>query len=166
MFVFVRVTQKFISQIFRALRLLVDTGLHFKGEKRDAVLSLFYDYFWESSDMVRKEVTRYQSVFGQATAYMVGKLHIEELRRYAKEKLGKKFNLKEFHYEILSQGSVPLDYMTSHVHEYVKCALDDKSGSCTTMEKGKNRITESVSSTEYSKELASENQRKTQYLYY
>ena len=68
-------------------------------------------YLWDDSDIALKEVTRYQSVPGQATSYMIGQLHIVKLREYAKKKLGKAFSLKYFHFQVLYQGSAPLSFL-------------------------------------------------------
>lgn len=88
-------------QIWRALRLVVDTGLHFKGKSRDWALKLFADYAWDTSDKVEKEVTRYQSIPGQAVTYMLGQLSIMELKEEAEKALGEKFNLKDFHFQVV-----------------------------------------------------------------
>lgn len=77
--------------------------------------------------MAQKEITRYQSGFGQATAYMVGKQRIIALRNYAKEQLQEKFNIKDFHFFLLYQGGVPLDYLEDSIRRYVKC-VQNKSG--------------------------------------
>ena len=102
---------------------MVDTGIHTKSLTRAAALDLFDKYAWDNTDIARKEVTRYQSVYGQATAYTIGQLWISQLRDKAKLKLKKKFNLKEFHYQLLSQGSSPLSYLASHIRKYVQCEL-------------------------------------------
>lgn len=79
--------------------------------------------------MAAKEVTRYQSGPGQATAYMIGQLHIMKLREYAKKELGKKFSLKDFHYHILYQGSAPLGHLEDSIRRYVSCVKNpDKEG--------------------------------------
>ena len=88
-------------QIWRALRLVVDTGLHFKGKSRDWAIKLFADYTWDMSDKVHKEVTRYQSIPGQAVTYMLGQLSIMELKKEAETGLGEKFNLKDFHFQVV-----------------------------------------------------------------
>merc|ERR1712079_343083 len=95
-------------QVWRALRLIVDSGLHSGGFSRAEALQYFADYAWDTGEMAQKEVTRYQSGPGQATAYMIGQVKIIQLREYAKKELGTKFSLKDFHYHILSQGSAPL----------------------------------------------------------
>ena len=88
-------------QIWRALRLVVDTGLHFKGKSRGWAIKLFADYTWDTSDKVGKEVTRYQSIPGQAVTYMLGQLSIMELKKEAENTLGEKFNLKDFHFQVV-----------------------------------------------------------------
>ena len=80
-------------QVWRALRLVVDSGLHYKGFSRQKALKYFADYAWDESDIALKEVTRYQSAPGQATAYMIGQQHIKKLRQNAQRVLGEKFDL-------------------------------------------------------------------------
>ena len=117
-------------QVWRALRLIVDTGLHYKGFNRAKALKFFADYAWDTSDGAQKEVTRYQSDPGQATAYMIGQLHIIKLRDYAKENLKEKFNLKEFHFHLLAQGSAPLSYLEERIRKYVSCVSDEEEEGC------------------------------------
>lgn len=108
----------------------MDTGIHYKGFNRSQCLALLDKYAWDTTDIAEKEITRYQSAFGQATAYMIGRLRLKELRDYAKEELGVKFNLKEFHYQVLSQGPSPLEYLTSHIHKYVECEKNATAEGC------------------------------------
>ena len=115
-------------QVWRALRLIVDTGLHYKNFTRQDSLKYFADYAWDTSDVAEKEVTRYQSDPGQATAYMTGQLQIIKLRDYAKAKLKDKFNLRDFHFYLLSQGAVPLSYLKDSIEKYVECTLNDGKG--------------------------------------
>ena len=110
--------------------MIVDTGLHYKGLNRDHALKMFQKYLWDDSDIALKEVTRYQSVPGQATSYMIGQLHIMKLREYAKKKLGKAFNLKDFHFQVLYQGSAPLSFLEESIKEYVDCALNKSKEGC------------------------------------
>ena len=117
-------------QLWRALRMIVDTGLHYKGLRRDEALHMFQKYLWDDSDIALKEVTRYQSAPGQATAYMIGQMHIIKLREYAKEKLGKAFNLKDFHLQLLYQGSAPLSFLEESINEYVDCVLNNNKEGC------------------------------------
>jgi len=116
-------------QIWRAVRLIVDTGLHYTGMKRDEAIKMFADNAWDDSDFTRKEVTRYQSWPGQSTAYMIGRIAILKARNHSSTSLGKDFNLKDFHYQVLSQGSSPLAFLQEHIENYVECVKDpDKEG--------------------------------------
>ena len=109
---------------------MVDTGLHYRGLSRKKSLEIFDQKAWDNTDLAKKEVTRYQSWPGQATGYMIGQQHLLSLRKKAKEKLGSKFSLSEFHFQVLSQGNSPLDFVTDHVDRYIKCTLDEKSPGC------------------------------------
>lgn len=108
-------------QTWRAVRLIVDTGLHSRGLNRTQALKMFETFAWDTSDFAVKEVTRYQSDPGQATAYMLGRLELMKLREKAETALGEKFSLQEFHYQVLSQGSAPLSFLQSHIDRYIKC---------------------------------------------
>ena len=88
---------------------------------RARALELFAQYAWDNTDLSKKEVTRYQSNYGQATAYMIGQLDIWRLRNQTEIELGQNYSIKEFHLQALSQGSSPLAYLTSHMNKYVKC---------------------------------------------
>ena len=98
------------SELFRARRLVVDTGLHTKGWTRQQAV----DY-----GINVEEVDRYVAWPGQATAYMIGMLRIVELREKAKAELGKKFSLPGFHDMVLSAGSVPLDVLGQLVDQWI-----------------------------------------------
>ncbi|EDO28640.1 predicted protein [Nematostella vectensis] len=117
-------------QIWRALRLIVDSGLHYKNLTRADALKLFADFAWDTSALAELEVTRYQSAFGQATSYMIGQQQIVQLRQYAEKELGKDFSLKEFHYQLLSQGSSPLSHLKNSIERYVSCAKDKTISGC------------------------------------
>ncbi|XP_068740559.1 uncharacterized protein [Montipora capricornis] len=120
-------------QIWRALRLMMDTGLHYKGMKRWEALKLFADYAWDKTDKAVKDVTRYQSVPGQATAYMIGQLRIWQVRNETQatiEKAGGKFSEKDFHYQVLSQGSSPLSYLDRHLKKYAACVVNLNEDGC------------------------------------
>eukprot|EP00794_Sanderia_malayensis_P004766 gene4766-5393_t len=108
-------------QTWRAVRLIVDTGLHYRGKNMTWARKMFEDYTWDTGDFARKEIVRYMSDPGQAVAYMLGRLELIKLRNKATAELGKKFDLKDFHYQVLSQGSSPIDYLKSHVMRYIEC---------------------------------------------
>lgn len=101
--------------------------------KRWQALKLFADKAWDKTDKAVKDVTRYQSVPGQATAYMIGQLKIWSIRndtRKAVEEAGKTFNEKDFHYQVLSQGSSPLSYLESHMKKFAACVIDPDADGC------------------------------------
>lgn len=108
-------------QVWRAVRLVVDTGLHYRGMTRSEALKYFENSTWDTTDFAVKEVTRYQSVPGQATAYMLGKLALMDMRTKVEKELKKSFNLRDFHYHLLSQGSAPLGYLQNHIDKYIDC---------------------------------------------
>ena len=101
------------AQLFRARRLVVDTGLHAKRWTRQQAI----DYGLEAS-----EVERYVVNPGQACAYMIGQLRILELRDRARQALGAKFSLREFHNVVLGTGTVPLAILEREVDRYVTSA--------------------------------------------
>ena len=110
--------------------MIVDTGLHYKGMTRSEALKLFNDYAWDATDLSQKEVTRYQSNYGQATAYMIGQLDIWALRNETQKKLGENYNIKEFHLQALSQGSSPLQYLKSYMSKFIECKNDSTQQYC------------------------------------
>jgi len=117
-------------QVWRALRLMMDTGLHFKGNSRAWALTMFEEYAWDTSDVAVKEVTRYQSIPGQAVTYMLGQLAIMRLKDQANSTLKEKFNTKDFHYQVLRQGPSPLSYLEESVKKYISCVQDKEEKGC------------------------------------
>ena len=104
--------------------------MHYKGFSRQKALQFFADYAWDESDTALKEVTRYQSAPSQATAYMIGQQHIKKLRQNAKKMLGDKFDLRDFHYHLLSQGSSPLSYLEQSIDAYINCVKNKNDAGC------------------------------------
>ena len=100
------------------------------GFSRAKALQYFKDYAWDESETAYKEVTRYQSAPGQATAYMIGQQHIKKLRDDAQKILGDKFDIRDFHYHLLSQGSSPLSHLQQSIKDYIKCVQNDKAPGC------------------------------------
>jgi uncharacterized protein (DUF885 family) len=111
------------SELFRAVRLVVDTGIHDMGWSRDQVV----DYMRKSHSIdeptVQSETDRYISGPGQACSYKLGQLKIRELRERTKDKLGAKFDLKAFHDEVLSGGALPLDLLDARVNRWIDAQL-------------------------------------------
>jgi len=105
--------------MFRAVRLVVDTGLHAKGWTREQAIECMVGTAGMGEDEVVSEVERYMALPGQATAYKVGQLKILELRDRARTALGPKFNLKDSHTVVLESGAVPLTVLEQLVDEWI-----------------------------------------------
>lgn len=103
-------------EMWRAVRLVVDTGLHSKGWTRDQAIQFFQDHLPKSRLEIEVEVDRYIVWPGQALAYKIGQLEIQKLRKMSEEKLGEKFNVREFHDMILGGGALPLPLLKAHVN--------------------------------------------------
>jgi uncharacterized protein (DUF885 family) len=107
------------TQLWRAVRLVVDTGIHQKRWTREQAIQYFADNALLSERDATKEVERYFNWAGQATSYMVGRLKILELREKARTALGERFDLREFHGVLLESGSVPLDVLEELVDAHI-----------------------------------------------
>ena len=107
------------GQAFRAVRLVVDPGLAVLGWPREQAVEYMLAHTPLSRGDVESEVDRYIANPGQATAYMVGRLEIEKLRRAAEARLGKDFDIREFHDRVLERGSVPLPLLRAHVEAWL-----------------------------------------------
>ncbi len=107
-------------EIFRAARLVVDTGIHAKKWTREEAVKYFLENIPNPEGDVRAEIDRYIVWPGQATAYKIGMLKIMELRKTAEATLGEKFDIREFHDVILANGSVPLEALDDLVMEWVQ----------------------------------------------
>jgi uncharacterized protein (DUF885 family) len=108
------------GEMFRAVRLVVDTGIHAKRWPRQQAI----DYMREKTGMADKEVTaeieRYIVNPGQACAYKVGMLKIQELRKRAQTELGAKFDQREFHNVVLKNGALPLEILEEQIASYIQ----------------------------------------------
>ena len=112
-------------EIFRAARLVVDTGIHDKGWTREEAVQYYLDNIPNPEGDVRAEIDRYIVWPGQATAYMIGKLKIKELRAKAEAQLGDGFDIREFHDVLLANGSVPLGVLEEQVNAYITTYTQD-----------------------------------------
>jgi uncharacterized protein (DUF885 family) len=108
------------AEMFRAVRLVVDTGLHAKGWSREQAIEYMVSTTGMGESEVISEVERYMALPGQALAYKVGQLKILELREKARAALGPKFNLKDFHTVVLENGAVPLTVLERLVDDWIK----------------------------------------------
>ena len=106
-------------QMWRATRLVVDTGLHAKGWGKASAVAFMREHTALSDANIDAEVNRYLCWPGQALAYKLGELHISALRREAEAALGPRFDLRRFHDAVLAQGAVPLDLLERQVHKWV-----------------------------------------------
>jgi len=107
-------------EIFRAARLVVDTGIHTKKWTREQAVQYYLDNIPNPEGDVRAEIDRYIVWPGQATAYKIGMLKIQDLRQDAETRLGEKFDIREFHDVVLANGSVPLKVLEELVNDWIK----------------------------------------------
>jgi uncharacterized protein (DUF885 family) len=107
------------NEMWRAIRLVIDTGVHDKHWSRDQMVEYFHRYTAMDEPNVQTEVDRYIAWPGQALAYKLGQLEILKVRQYAKDQLGAKFDLRAFHDEVLGGGALPLDVLDRRVREWV-----------------------------------------------
>lgn len=106
-------------EMWRAVRLVVDTGIHYFKWDRQRAIDFFKDNAAKTEQDIVNEIDRYISDPGQALAYKTGELKIKELRAKSKTELGDKFDLKEFHDIVLLSGALPLDILESNVNEWL-----------------------------------------------
>ena len=111
------------AELWRSIRLVVDTGIHAKGWSRQQVL----DYMYENSAVAEaravSEAERFMAIPGQALAYKVGQLKIREIRDNAEARLGDKFDVKAFHTEVLRDGAMPLSMLDSKIDRWIDAQL-------------------------------------------
>jgi uncharacterized protein (DUF885 family) len=107
------------SELFRAVRLVVDTGIHSKGWTRDQVVEFFRKSGAVDEPTIQSETDRYISWPAQALSYKLGQLKIRELRDRTQQKLGPKFDIRKFHDEMLDGGTLPLDLLDSRTDKWI-----------------------------------------------
>ncbi len=107
------------TSLWRAVRLVTDTGIHSKRWTREQTIQYFLDNALLSERDATKEVERYFNWPGQATSYMIGQLKIFELRDKARQALGDRFDIRDFHAVVLENGAVPLDVLEELVNAYI-----------------------------------------------
>jgi uncharacterized protein (DUF885 family) len=114
------------DEMLRAIRLVVDTGFHYKRWTRDQVVQFFHDHSATDEVEVQSETNRYISWPAQALGYKIGQLKILELREHAKKELGPKFDIREFHDEILGAGALPLDVLEARINNWIAARKSGK----------------------------------------
>jgi len=108
------------AELWRAIRLVVDTGLHFKGWSRQDVLDYMYTNSAVKEARAVSEAERYMAIPGQALSYKIGQLKIRELRERAEQALGDRFDIKAFHTEVLTDGSLPLSMLDAKIDRWIE----------------------------------------------
>lgn len=113
--------------MWRAIRLVVDTGMHYFDWSRQDAINYFLENSAKTKQDIINEVDRYINWPGQALAYKIGQLKILELKNKSKDKLGDKFDIKDFHHEILKNGALPLQFVEQNINEWIEIKLSTES---------------------------------------
>lgn len=111
-------------EMHRAIRLVVDTGIHSKGWTREQAIQYSLDNEAESEESIIAEIERYMATPGQALSYKIGQLKIRSLRTQAETQLGDRFNIREFHNQVLNSGSLPLVLLEAKIEHWIKSQSD------------------------------------------
>ena len=109
-------------EMWRACRLVVDTGLHHKGWTRDQAMAFMKDNTAKTQHDIEVEVDRYIVWPGQALAYKMGELRIKALRAKAEQRLGARFDVRAFHNAVLDNGALPLDLLEREIDRWIEAA--------------------------------------------
>jgi len=107
------------DEMLRAIRLVVDTGIHYKHWTRDQVVQYFHDHSAIDEPTVQSETNRYIAWPSQALSYKMGQLKILELRARAQEQLGGQFDIREFHDQVIDSGALPLDVLDEQINAWI-----------------------------------------------
>ena len=107
------------NEVWRAIRLVVDTGVHSQGWTRDQMVEYFRDHSNIDEPSIQSEVDRYIAWPSQALAYKIGQLKILELRDRAKKALGDKFDIRAFHDQVIDSGALPLDVLEQRIDAWI-----------------------------------------------
>ncbi len=110
-------------EMWRAVRLVVDTGIHYKGWTRQQAIDFFKDNAAKTEHDIINEIDRYIGNPGQALAYKIGQIRMLELRKSAETRLGEKFDIRAFHDELLGAGALPLDLLESRMNSWITAQL-------------------------------------------
>lgn len=108
------------NEMHRAIRLVVDTGIHSKGWSREQAIKYSLENEAESEASIISEIERYMAIPGQALSYKIGQLKLIELRQKAEDKMKNKFDIKVFHQKVLESGVMPLALLESKINDWIK----------------------------------------------
>jgi uncharacterized protein (DUF885 family) len=111
---------KLTYEMLRAIRLVVDTGMHAMGWSREQAIQFFKQYVGMSDHEIATEVDRYLVLPAQALAYKIGELKIKEMRRLATQELGDRFDIRAFHFAWLQHGTLPLDIAEQQIDKWIQ----------------------------------------------
>jgi uncharacterized protein (DUF885 family) len=106
-------------EMWRAVRLVVDTGMHYKGWTRQQAIDFFKDNAAKTELDIINEIDRYLIMPGQALAYKIGQLKMLELRKKAEQALGDSFDIRAFHDELLGAGAIPLEVLETRMNRWL-----------------------------------------------
>ena len=120
------------DDMLRAIRLVVDTGFHYKHWSRQQVVDFFHDHSLIDEPEVQEETDRNMAWPAQALGYKIGQLEILKLRAYAKDQLGSRFDIRAFHDQVLTGGALPMDVLSDRIHNWVAHEKASVSGSAET----------------------------------
>ena len=107
------------DEMLRAMRLVVDTGIHSKGWTRDQSIEYMLSHSGMGRTDATAEVERYIAIPSQATAYKIGALTIQRLRKKAQDALGPKFDIREFHEQVLGSGALPMNILGAKIDRWI-----------------------------------------------
>ena len=111
------------GEMHRAIRLVVDTGIHAKGWTREQAIQYSLEHEAESEAGIVSEVERYMAIPGQALSYKIGQLKVRELRARAEKALGQRFDIREFHSRVLESGCMPLKILEQKIDRWIDAQL-------------------------------------------
>ncbi|MCU0359935.1 MAG: DUF885 domain-containing protein [Bacteroidia bacterium] len=114
------------AEMHRSIRLVVDAGMHTQGWTREQAIQYSKEHEAETEASIVAEIERYMAIPGQALSYKIGQLKIKELRAFAEKELGSKFDIAEFHDQLLNAGSLPLKVLEEKILKWVKSVKKDR----------------------------------------
>ncbi len=115
------------GDIWRAIRLVVDTGVHSQGWTRQQMVDYFHEHSNVDEPSIQAEVDRYIAWPSQALAYKIGQLKILELRDRAQKALGAKFDIRAFHDQVIDSGALPLDVLDKRIDAWIAASTNASS---------------------------------------